>query len=172
MNRTLLCWCVTICWCLAVLLLSSQPTPGFGDFEFGILLFFAGIALFVYWLIRLGNCRKRKYSLIALLIEPIVTVGAVSLALCEVPKTLRFRLSEPALNKAVAEHVVGENIHVGLYQFKEIAQTPEGTVFTLDVSDINHWGFLYHPHTQPQTKQIVIHEQLASSWYLWFYDPF
>ncbi|WP_309715358.1 hypothetical protein [Armatimonas sp.] len=164
MNRSWLWWGAASIWWAASLVIFSAPAVSFG-LEW--ILTVIGIGLAVLWLIRFVVALHHPERRLLLGKEAVVAILMTFVAISPVTRSIRFRLSKPALFAYARNPREAENIMLGLYRFERIYKTEDGWLFDLgDSGLVDTSGFLYRPDSPPIDNPVTKHQHWYGPWYL------
>jgi hypothetical protein len=171
-------------WLLCLLVASSDAGQGMLVW---MIYFFGGVALAVFWVIRLflffivrGRAPAVELSKHALRlrwsIEPVLLLLGVLFMHSSVLFSLRFQMSRPALERFV-QQVQSSSIpasrqarSVGLFHIREteLVQSNIVRLITPRSGMTDHAGLVYSPTSAPPRIGEDVHTHISGPWWHWF----
>jgi hypothetical protein len=123
MNRSWLWWGAASIWWVASLIIFSAPAVSLG---IAWILTVTGIGLAVLWLIRFVVALHQPERRLLLGKEAVIAILMAFVAISPITRSIRFRLSEPALNAYAKNPREAKDVTLGLYRFEGIYKTEDG----------------------------------------------
>ena len=163
---------VTVC-CLAVGLYATS-LPGW-DLGLATLAFVACTTIAGFWAVAFATVADRgrmpRLTLFRWIGIPVLGCMSLSLAFLNLPGTMRFELSRPAMERAAATARMSkiEPGWIGLMPVGEVRHDTDGTTIFL-VGNTSGWspcGFAYNPDRTPSDEADGLGGRIDDHWWAW-----